>query len=229
MLRPEELKELCDLCENEGIQFISDEIYHGISYGSVDEATALQYTEKTIVINSFSKYYSMSGWRLGWMVVPPALVDPINSLQQNMFISAPGISQTAALKCWDDDTIEELETHVEKYRTSRTILLEELSQIFDSTQMAPADGGFYVYVDVGEDNVCLEKNLGTVTLCKDFLEEEGVAITPGVDFEDPAGNLGEMRLRISYAGGIETAREFSKRFHRFWPRWVERVKAAKAE
>lgn len=229
MLRPDELKELCELCDAEGVQFISDEIYHGISYGSVKEATALQYSDKVIVINSFSKYYSMSGWRLGWMVVPPALVDPVNSLQQNMFISAPGVSQTAALRCWDDDTIEELEGHVEKYRASRSVLLDELSTIFDDHQIAPADGGFYVYVDVGEDAVCLSEGLGTVELCRTFLEEEGVAITPGVDFEDPAGDLGEKRLRVSYAGGIETARECSKRFKRFWPRWMERVKAAKGE
>lgn len=228
MLRPHELKSLCELCDREGIQFISDEIYHGISYGSVEEATALQYSDKVIVINSFSKYYSMSGWRLGWMVVPSALVDPINSLQQNMFISAPGISQTAALTCWDDDTIVELEQHVDKYRESRQIILEGVSTIFDAQQIAPADGGFYVYVDVGEDNVCLSSDLGTVEFCRTFLEEEGVAITPGVDFEDPAGNLGQMRLRISYAGGIETAREATKRFQRFWPQWVERVQQAKS-
>lgn len=231
MLRPQELKELCELCDKEGIQFISDEIYHGISYGSVEEATALQYSEKVIVINSFSKYYSMSGWRLGWMVVPSALVDPINSLQQNMFISAPGISQAAAQRCWDDETIVELEEHVQKYAASRKILLEELTQLFPPSRVAPADGGFYIYLDVGDENVCFENdvNLGTVEFCRSFLEEEGVAITPGVDFEDPAGNLGERRLRISYAGGIDTTRECSKRFQKFWPRWVERVKKAKGE
>merc|ERR1712071_262263 len=107
-----------------------------------------------------------------------------NSLQQNMFISAPGISQTAALRCWDDDTITELEQHVDKYRTSRKIILDELSTLFSKEQIAPADGGFYIYVNLGQDEVCLmEKEgkvkMGTVRFCQEFLEEEGVAITPG--------------------------------------------------
>lgn len=154
---------------------------------------------------------------------------PINSLQQNMFISAPGISQHAALTCWDNDTIEELEQHVDKYRASRKIILDEISSIFQKEQIAPADGGFYVYVDVGVKNVSLASGLGTVKFCREFLEEEGVAFTPGVDFEDPASDLGEMRLRISYAVGIETGKEAMERFHRYWPRWVERVKEAKGE
>mmetsp|Transcript_10796 Transcript_10796/g.22837 ORF Transcript_10796/g.22837 Transcript_10796/m.22837 type:complete len:475 (-) Transcript_10796:41-1465(-) len=226
MLTPTELKELCGLCDEEGIQFISDEIYHGIVYDK-EEATALQYSDKAIVINSFSKYYSMSGWRLGWMVIPEELVDPINRLQQNMFINAPTISQTAALKCWDVDTLSELEGHVEKYRTSRGIILAELATIseIDSSNIAPADGGFYVYVDLGDENVA--PGLGSVAMCKTLLEEEHVAFTPGVDFEDPSGALGNRRFRISYAGGVETAKRAMDRFHRFWPSWMERVQAAK--
>ena len=117
MLSVDELKELCKLCDEEGIRFLSDEIYHGITYGKM-EATAIGFSSTAVVINSFSKYYSMSGWRLGWMILPEDLVEPVNVLQQNMFINAPTISQTAALKCWDDDTIEELEEHVARYRTS---------------------------------------------------------------------------------------------------------------
>lgn len=224
MLTPMELEELCKLCEDEGIQFLSDEIYHGISYGK-DEATALTYTDKAIIINSFSKYYSMSGWRLGWMVIPESLVEPINALQQNMFINAPTISQTAALKCWDEDTLAELETHVDKYRKSRTIILDKLASLSDfDTHIAPADGGFYVYVDLGDKNVA--EGLGSVAMCKAFLEEEKVAFVPGTDFEDPSGKLGDRRFRISYAGGVDTATRALGRFCEFWPRWIERVRGA---
>ena len=154
------------------------------------------------------------------MVIPENLIEPINSLQQNMFINAPTISQTAALSCWDDDTIQILESHVEKYKSSRLLILNELAH-FPSLRVAPADGGFYVYVDLGEDNVA--PGFGSVAMCKAFLEEEHVAFTPGNDFEDPSTNLGDRRFRISYAGGSETARQAMKRFHRFWPSWIERV------
>ena len=226
MLTPQELEDLCKLCEEEHILFISDEIYHGISYG-MKEATALQYSSKALIINSFSKYYSMSGWRLGWMIIPESYVDPINSLQQNMFINAPTISQTAAMKCWDEETIKELEGHVQKYRTSRELILEQLQKIreLDPKNIAPANGGFYVYVDLGEENTA--PGLGSVKLCEELLETYHVAVTPGIDFEDPLHNLGDRRFRISYAGGIETVREAMERFSQFWPTWVEKVKAAK--
>lgn len=169
----------------------------------------------------------MSGWRLGWVVIPDGLIKPINSLQQNMFINAPTISQTAALQCWEDDTIEELERHVEKYTASRSVILDQLKEIeeLDQRNIAPADGGFYIYVDLGESNVA--PGFGSVAMCEAFLEEEYVAFTPGSDFEDPATNLGDQRFRISYAGGIETARSGMERFHRFWPTWMQRVRNAK--
>ncbi|KAL3908596.1 MAG: hypothetical protein SGILL_008426 [Bacillariaceae sp.] len=204
-----------------------NEIYHGITYGA-KEATALEFSSKAIIINSFSKYYSMSGWRLGWMVIPETMVDPINSLQQNMFINAPTISQTAAMRCWDEDTIEVLEQHVQKYRTSREHILEQLKNIKELVpeNISPADGGFYVYLDLGEGNVA--PGYGSVRMCEELLEKQFVAFTPGNDFEDPEGLLGDRRFRISYAGGIETVREAMKRFSSFWPTWIEQVKAAKA-
>ena len=176
----------------------------------------------------FATYYIVSGWRLGWMVIPEDLVAPINSLQQNMFINAPTISQTAALKCWDEDTITVLEKYVEKYRKSRTIILEELAQIDDipSQNIAPADGGFYIYVDLGDENIA-PGGWGSVKLCELLLEEQYVALTPGIDFEDPETNLGDRRFRISYAGGIDTVEQAMKRFHAFWPTWKERVQKAK--
>ena len=227
MLDEKELQNLCETCDVNGIQFLSDEIYHGISYGTKKEATALLYSSKAIVINSFSKYYSMSGWRLGWLIVPNHLVDPVNRLQQNMFINAPTISQTAALKCWEEETIQELEGHVAKYRTSRELILNALTSLreVDPKNIAPADGGFYVYIDLGESNVA--PGLGSVAMCSALLEEEGVAFTPGTDFEDPASNLGDRRFRISYAGGVETAREAMERFCQFWYKWLERVNASR--
>ena len=223
MLDEEELKDLCHLCDAEGIQFISDEIYHGITYGK-DESTALSFSKNVIVINSFSKYYSMSGWRLGWMCIPKGLVEPINSLQQNMFINAPTISQTAALKCWDRESIIELEGHVEKYRMSRKIILDELKTLSSSINIAPADGGFYVYVDLCKN---IAPKFGSVAMCKALLEEEYVAFTPGIDFEDPNGDLGDRRFRISYAGGVDVAAQAMSRFKRFWPKWIERVEGKK--
>ena len=172
----------------------------------------------------------VSGWRLGWMVIPEELVEPINSLQQNMFINAPTISQTAALKCWDDDTIAQLEQHVQKYRTSRQVILDQLAHIPQlAGQIAPADGGFYIYVDLGEENTCPSAQLGSVKMCEMLLEEQYVALTPGTDFEDPATDLGDRRFRISYAGGIDTVRQAMERFRAFFPTWIERVQKAKGE
>jgi len=223
MLDSDELKDLCEMCDNNGIQFLSDEIYHGISYGTKKESTALSFSKSTIVINSFSKYYSMSGWRLGWLVLPDHLIDSVNKLQQNMFINAPTISQTAALRCWDTETIEELEKHVAKYERSRQIILDELKQItdIDPKNIAPADGGFYVYIDLGESNVA--QGLGSVAMCSSLLEEAGVAFTPGTDFEDPSGEYGDRRFRISYAGGVDTVKQAMERFRDFFPKWLEKV------
>jgi len=163
------------------------------------------------------------------MVIPQELVQPINSLQQNMFINAPTISQTAAMKCWDDATIAELEKHVKKYTNSRQHILEQLHELSDINpkNIAPADGGFYIYIDLGEENTCPEAGLGSVKMCELFLEEKFVALTPGTDFEDPTTVLGDRRFRISYAGGIDTACQAMQRFKEFFPTWVERVKKAK--
>jgi aspartate/methionine/tyrosine aminotransferase len=160
------------------------------------------------------------------MVLPEKLVDPINRLQQNMFINAPTISQTAALKCWDDDTIVELEDHVKKYEKSRALILEELQKLpgLDPKNIAPADGGFYVYVDLGDSNVAPGK--GSIAFCSTFLETHHVAFTPGVDFEDPSTQLGDRRFRISYAGGIDTAAQAMQRLELFWPEWLAMVKKA---
>lgn len=255
MLSPAQLQELCAVCDQHNIQFLSDEIYHGISYGSQIEATAIQYSDKAVVLNSFSKYYSstfvlvllclssvvsffsltypltyyniytVSGWRLGWMILPEHLIDAVNKLQQNMFINAPTLSQTAALQCWNPETIQELEQHVQKYHTSREIILTALGQLTGKLHWAPADGGFYVYIDL-LDHLALPE-LDSTALCSMLLEEHHVAFTPGIDFEDPSTDLGHRRFRISYAGGVETVRQAMERFQQFWPNWLERVEQAK--
>jgi aspartate/methionine/tyrosine aminotransferase len=164
------------------------------------------------------------------MIIPEALIQPINALQQNMFINAPTISQTAALKCWEPDTLQELEQHVAKYKTSRSILLDQLALLpeIDTMNVAPADGGFYIYIDLGPKNVAAP-NHGSVQMCQALLEEEYVAFTPGIDFEDPNDSLGNRRFRISYAGGVERVKMGMERFRRFWPSWLERVHAAQRQ
>lgn len=161
------------------------------------------------------------------MILPEHLIDAVNKLQQNMFINAPTLSQTAALHCWDADTLQELEGHVHKYRTSRDIILASLSGLQGQLHWAPPDGGFYVYVDA-RHHVALPA-LNSTVLCSMLLEEHHVAFTPGVDFEDPSTDLGHGRFRISYAGGVETVRQAMERFQQFWPNWLERVEKQQQE
>jgi len=187
MLAAEELRALADYCRDRGIRLISDEIYHGITYGR-NADTALEFTDNAVIINSFSKYFSMTGWRLGWMVVPEDLLRPVESLAQNLFISPPTLSQIAAVAAFD--CRDELEANVARYAANRAMLLEELPKAgFDA--LAPADGAFYIYADVG--NLTNDSE----AFCSRILRETGVAVTPGVDF-DP--DRGSHFLRFSFAG-----------------------------
>ncbi len=190
MLGGAEMAELCRYCREKGIRFVSDEIYHGITYeGSA--STALAYDENAIVINSFSKYFSMTGWRLGWMVVPEDLLRAIECLAQNLFISAPTLSQIAGVAAFDCEA--ELQGNIAKYATNRQLLLDELPKAgFD--RLAPVDGAFYIYADVAE------RTNDSLSFCRRILNETGVAITPGVDF-DP--DRGHRFVRFSFAGSTE--------------------------
>lgn len=211
MLTPTELRALCETCDTHDILFLSDEIYHGISYSDIAEASAVQFTNRGIVINSFSKYFSMTGWRLGWLVVPPSLIDTMNRLSQNMYISAPTLSQHAALVAFDTDVTAELEAHLVKYRTNRDIVLSTLKDLQIDTNASPADGAFYVYLDLAEAGV---RDSGA--MCGRLLEEAGVALTPGLDFEDPASGLGHQRVRFSYSRSTEEVAEGMRRFKHWW-------------
>lgn len=186
MLEPARLKEIIETCQAHGLWFISDEIYHGLTYG-VQEATALQFSDDAIVINSFSKYFSMTGWRVGWMVVPERLVRTVERLAQNLFISPAAVSQVAALGAFDG--FEELDANKRAYAANRDILLAGLPEAgFD--RLVPADGAFYLYADVGH------LTQDSLAFAKAMLEETGVAVTPGLDF-DPIN--GGRFIRFSYA------------------------------
>ncbi|MEZ5647871.1 MAG: aminotransferase class I/II-fold pyridoxal phosphate-dependent enzyme [Alphaproteobacteria bacterium] len=188
MVDAPEMSALATYCQKRGIRLISDEIYHGITYEGRKGVTALTYSSDALIINSFSKYFCMTGWRLGWLIVPEDLIRPLECLMQNLYISAPAIAQKAALAAFDCS--DELDANVARYALNRELLLRELPKAgFD--RLAPADGAFYLYADIGH------LTNDSSAFCARILDELGVAITPGVDF-DPA--RGHSTLRISYAG-----------------------------
>ena len=198
MLSPGDLGALAAWCRSRGVRFVSDEIYHGIVFGE-PTATALQFGDEAIVVNSFSKYYSMTGWRLGWMVVPPDLVRAVEVLAQNLFISPPTLPQLAGLAAFD--AREELEANVARYRRNRDILLKHLPQAGFDRFSAP-DGAFYLYADVAHLTNDSE------VFCERMLAEAGVAATPGTDF-DPS--RGRAYVRFSFAGSEAEMEEAARR------------------
>lgn len=188
MMSKAALEALTYTCRDQSIQLISDEIYHGLTYQQPAE-TALKFDPNAIVINSFSKYYCMTGWRLGWMIVPEKFIQLVERLSQNLFISAPSLSQQAA--CYAFDCDDELIPHVLAYGRNRTKLLEAFPKI-GFTDPAPSDGAFYLYAGFPK-----EWGASSMSLCHDILRDCGVAITPGLDFDPHRGN---RTVRISYAG-----------------------------
>ncbi len=190
MIAPGELEQVCSFCDDAGILLISDEIYHRLEHIGRAE-TAARYSRNAIVINSFSKYYAMTGWRLGWIVAPPALTRPLERLQQSLAICAPALSQKAAIAAFD--ATDELEVIKAGYAKSRELLLTRLPRI-GLPRFAPPDAAFYIYADIAH------LTDDSVKFCEDVLEEAGVALTPGVDFDRARGS---RTLRISYAGSPE--------------------------
>lgn len=202
MLDRDRLSALIHTAKARGINFISDEIYHGLHYG--DRAvSALEIDDDLHVINSFSKYFSMTGWRIGWMVVPEDQVRTVERLAQNMFICPPHASQIAALAALD--CIDELEANRTTYAENRRLMLEGLPQA-GFTKIAPPDGAFYVYADVSD---LTEDSLA---FAKDILNGAGVAVTPGLDF-DPV--RGRQTLRFSYARATGDIAEGLARLQRY--------------
>ena len=214
MLDRDALGGLVDYCERRGIRLVSDEIYHGIVYrGSAD--SALRFTGDAVIVNSFSKYFSMTGWRIGWLVVPPDLDRSIECLAQNLFISPPTLAQHAALAAFD--CAEELDGNVARYAENREILLEGLPRI-GIGRFAPADGAFYLYADVAAFGIDSRELSGRL------LAEAGVAVAPGLDFDRRRGG---GYIRISFAGSQEDMREALSRLGR-WVAANRPVDAAQA-
>lgn len=185
-------------CKRLGLWFISDEIYHGLTYDK-PAVTALSVDDDAIIVNSFSKYYCMTGWRVGWLVVPERLVRPIERLQQNFSISVPYLSQVAAEAAFDAG--EECEAIKATYAANREYLVRELPKI-GLGNFYPVDGAFYIYVDVGH------LTNDSMAFCKDVLENAGVAITPGLDFDE---HRGARTVRLSFAGSMRDCHETVRR------------------
>jgi aspartate/methionine/tyrosine aminotransferase len=194
MLTRDALAEICATCDRLRLQFISDEIYHGLTYERPAD-TALAFSQSAIVVNSFSKYYCMTGWRIGWLVLPEELVRPIERLQQSLAISVPYLSQIAAGAAFG--ACDELEAVRGGYAKNRAYLLEELPKI-GLGDFHPVDGAFYVYADVGRFTN------DSAAFCKRMLEESGVAATTGLDFDRRRGH---RTMRVSFAGSYDDMRE----------------------
>ncbi|MBF6466262.1 pyridoxal phosphate-dependent aminotransferase [Nocardia beijingensis] len=194
MIAPAELAALARWCEEHGTLLISDEIYHGITYDSAgaDNATssAWETSRESVVIGSVSKYFSMTGWRLGWMLVPSGLRPALQRLASNLTVCPPAISQYAALHAFGAEAKEELDGHVRRYAVNRRLLLDGLPKL-GIADLAPADGAFYAYADIGH------LTDDSRAWCADVLQHTGVALAPGVDFDTVNGH---RTVRFSFAG-----------------------------
>jgi len=207
MIPADELAAIARWCEERGVRLISDEIYHGITY-SGETSSAWQTSRAGVVFGSFSKYFSMTGWRLGWMLVPEDLHRPVDVLTGNFTICPPALSQYAAVAAFTPESYAELDGHVARYAGNRGLLLEGLPRL-GIDRLAPADGAFYVYADVGH------LTDDSYAWCRRLLEETGVAVAPGIDFDTRRGN---EFVRLSFAG---TAAEIEEGLDRL-ARWLDR-------
>jgi aspartate/methionine/tyrosine aminotransferase len=198
MLLPEELAALATWAEQSGVQFVSDEIYHGMEYATLDGEPALarcawETSREAVVFHSFSKYFAMTGWRIGWMLVPQRLRRAVEVLTGNFTICPPVLAQRAALAAFTDESYAELDGHVHEYAATRRLVLDRLAAM-GIDRVAPADGAFYVYADIGhltDDSMAWVRAL---------LADTGVAVTPGIDFDTVDGH---RFVRFSFAADID--------------------------
>lgn len=178
IIPPEELRAIAEVCKRRGIALVSDEIYHGLSY-TLPAESMLKHAPNALIVNSFSKYFSMAGWRLGWLVVPEALIEAARARMGNLFLTPPSLAQHAGLIAFD--CRDELEGHIETYARNRELLLKALPQM-GLRRIAPPDGAFYIYADVGH------LTNDSLAFCEALLCDTGVAVAPGLDFDPVDGN-----------------------------------------
>jgi aspartate/methionine/tyrosine aminotransferase len=189
VLSSERLAAIASWCEDNDVQLVSDEIYHGISYGEKLDC-AWQTSREAIVVNSFSKYFSMTGWRLGWMLLPQRLHRAVDCLTGNFTLCPPAVAQHAAVAAFEPASYAEVEGHVTRYRENRDLLLSGLKEL-GIDRLAPADGAFYVYADISH------LTSDSMDFCRRLLADTGLAIVPGIDFDPLAG---DHFVRMSFAG-----------------------------
>ena len=194
IIAPKELEAIAEVCRARAIRIVSDEIYHGLSYVA-PAATLLQFEPRALIVNSFSKYYSMVAWRLGWLVAPDDLIEAAHARMSNLFLTPPSLSQHAALAAMD--SVDELEGHVRVYAANRALLLDALPAM-GLTSIAPPDGAFYIWADIGH------LTDDSLAFCERLLRDTGVATAPGVDF-DPVE--GRHFIRFSFAVSTPEVRE----------------------
>jgi aspartate/methionine/tyrosine aminotransferase len=210
VIPPAELAAIASWCAAEGVRLISDEIYHGLVYpGAAATSCAWETSRDAVVANSFSKYFAMTGWRLGWLLVPPELRRAVDCLTGNFSICPPALAQLAAIAAFTPESIAEADALVGDYAINRELLLRGLPQI-GLDRLAPADGAFYVYADVSEFTT------DSLSFCSKLLDETGVAIAPGVDFDTVAGGA---YVRLSFAG---PASDIDEALRRVGP-WLQTV------
>lgn len=198
MIDAAELAAIAGWCGDHGVRLVSDEIYHGITYGSEETATAAHYLDRgAVVVNSFSKYWAMTGWRLGWLVLPEDLVSAVDALAGNVALCPPALAQHAGVAAFSPAGYAAARENVERYAQARAHLLERLPELGWS-RIAPADGAFYLYADISASG------LDAITWCARLLDEASVALTPGTDF-DPVD--GHRWVRLSFASSVEVVRE----------------------
>ncbi|MEM9880364.1 MAG: aminotransferase class I/II-fold pyridoxal phosphate-dependent enzyme [Pseudomonadota bacterium] len=186
IIKPDELQRIARFCQEQNLPVISDEIYHQLSY-DLPTQSMLAYAPDALVVNSFSKYFCMPGWRLGWLVVPPRLIEPATAYLGNMFLTAPSLAQAAALEALEAKP--ELDAHIKTYRANRALMLAALPKL-GLERIAPPDGAFYIYADISKFTS------DSLAFCMKLLKDTGVATAPGIDF-DPID--GHKFMRFSFA------------------------------